>query len=412
MTRRTSLLLSEIFPPRPGGSGRWFWELYRRLPREEFLLAVGAHPQQQAFDETHALRVLRTSVVPRSWGVLQWRGLRDYWRIAGQMAALVKRERVAAVHAARCLPEGWIAWILNRRLRVPYLVYVHGEDVEAAATSREFSWMVRQVFRRSSLVIANSANTAGILRGQWQLPEGKVEIVRPGVDVERFQPAPRDCDLRRQWGWGDRPVILTVGRLQQRKGHDQLIRALPRVRQRVPAVLYAVIGEGEERGPLQRLVQELQLQEHVIWHGETGDEQLVQAYQQCDVFALPNRQVGRDIEGFGMVLLEAQACGKPVIAGASGGTAETMIVNQTGRLVPCEGPQLLADALVDLLTQPELCRQMGARGREWVLEQFRWEGIADGCAGLFRRLAESGTVRAATAPSPSGNAFEQAGAER
>src|SRR5206468_5085256 len=117
--------------------------------------------------------------------------------------------------------------------------------------------------------------------------------------------------------------------------------------------------------------------------GEPNDETLIHCYQQCDLFALPNRQVGVDIEGFGMVLLEAQACGRPVVAGASGGTAETMRVPDTGRIVNCDSPQPLAEVLTELLLQPDLRQRMGVAGRTCVVEHFDWASLTRQAEQIF-----------------------------
>ncbi len=122
---------------------------------------------------------------------------------------------------------------------------------------------------------------------------------------------------------------------------------------------------------LRALVRNEGLTEHVQFLGEVNDEQLLRCYQQCDLFVLPNRQVGNDIEGFGMVLLEAQACGKPVLAGASGGTAETMRIPETGRIVSCDSPERLAGVVIELLNNASLRTQMGQAGRQWVVENIR-----------------------------------------
>src|SRR5205807_7592768 len=131
------------------------------------------------------------------------------------------------------------------------------------------------------------------------------------------------------------------------------------------------------------LVMQQDVQENVQFLGGANDETLRRCYQQCDVFALPNRQVGVDIEGFGMVLLEAQACGRPVVAGASGGTAETMRVPQTGRIVNCDGPQELARVLTELLRRPDLLERMGAAGRAWVVNRFDWAALVRQAECLF-----------------------------
>jgi phosphatidylinositol alpha-1,6-mannosyltransferase len=396
----TLLLVSEVFPPRTGGSGRWFWEIYRRLPRERVVIAAGEHPRQEEFDRTHDLRLERLPLTLREWGLLSREGLRDYMAAVGRLRPLVREQGVGAVHCARCLPEGVMGLMLRWLTGVPYLCYVHGEDVTGATTSREQHFLARQVLRGAALVIANSHNTERILRDGWGLAPERVRVLHPGVDTERFVPAPRDYRVRARLGWGERRVVLTVGRLQKRKGQDMLIRALPALRRAVPDVLYAVLGDGEERAALEELVDREGVRQHVQFLGEADDATLVRCYQQCDLFALPNRQVGVDIEGFGMVLLEAQACGRPVLAGASGGTAETMRVPQTGRVVPCDGPEELTCVLTELLRQPELLEHMGAAGRAWVVERFDWSALTRQAERLF------GCASAAAAPAATARAAE------
>jgi phosphatidylinositol alpha-1,6-mannosyltransferase len=272
---------------------------------------------------------------------------------------------------------------LKIRYRVPYICYAHGEDITTALDSREHAWLVRRVLRNARLLIANSHNTAKILREQWELPGERVCVLHPGVDTGYFTPTPADVAMRRRLGWKERAVVLTVGRLQKRKGHDMLVRALVEIRKTVPSVLYAIAGAGEERQPLGALVAELKLEGHVQFLGEISDAELLGCYQQCDLFVLPNRQVGQDIEGFGMVLLEAQACGKPVVAGNSGGTAETMRIPQTGQVVSCDGPDELAGLVAGLLADRPRREGMGEAARAWVVERFDWEALARQAEQLF-----------------------------
>jgi phosphatidyl-myo-inositol dimannoside synthase len=379
----TTLLISDIFPPKTGGSGRWFWEIYRRLPRELYLIAAGEDPRQHAFDRTHDLRVVRVPLTLRSWGIASLESLRGYARSVRALRRLIVRERVGMVHCGRCLPEGVMALALKKWAGVPFACYVHGEDVMTATTSRELRWLVRRVLHGAKFTIANSRNTERILWEEWGLPAGQVRVLYPGVDTGRFVPAPRDRSVRTRLGWHDRPIILTVGRLQKRKGHDQMILALRSIRRAISDVLYAIVGDGEERGGLQDLVVSEGLGGHVQFLGEVVDEELIRCYQQCDLFVLPNRQEGKDIEGFGMVLLEAQACGKPVIAGASGGTAETMRIPETGRVVACDGPDDLAALVVEMLSDGERLRWMGGAAREWVCEQFDWDAMSRQAERLF-----------------------------
>jgi phosphatidylinositol alpha-1,6-mannosyltransferase len=385
----TTLLITEVFPPKVGGSGRWLSEIYQRLPRAEYLVAAGEHPRQSDFDRTHDLRLIRMPLTLRSWGVMGWSQLRGYWRPVRALRRLVRPERVNMIHCGRVLPEGLMALAVRWRTGVPFACYVHGEDMTMATTSRELTWLTRRVVRRAAFLVANSRNTARILRENWGIGPERIRVMHPGVDTRYFVPAARDPATRSRLGWGDRRVALTVGRLQKRKGQDQMIRALPVVRQSIPDVLYAIAGDGEERASLEALVRSERVDAHVQFLGEISDDELLQCYQQCDLFALPNRQVGQDIEGFGMVLVEAQACGKPVLAGASGGTAETMKIPETGRVVPCDGPDELANAVADLLSDPARLTRMGAAGRRWTVERFDWEALARQAERLFRAGSDS-----------------------
>ncbi|HEY7314591.1 MAG TPA: glycosyltransferase family 4 protein [Gemmataceae bacterium] len=391
----THLLLSDNFPPRTGGSGRWFWETYRRLPRENYAVAAGEDPRQVAFDRTHDLRLWRLPLTLKAWGLRSLTGLTGYWRALRRLRPLLRSERIEMVHCGRCLPEGVMALALKWRYRLPYLCYVHGEDVTTAMYSREHAWMVRRVLHNAEFLIANSRNTERVLRDEWGLSAERVRVLHPGVDTDYFSPAGRDRAIRERLGWGDRPVILTVGRLQKRKGHDVMIRALSAVRRAVPDVLYVVAGDGEERPALDALTASEGAVDHVQFLGEISDADLLSCYRQCDLFALPNRQVGQDIEGFGMVLLEAQACGKPVVAGASGGTAETMRIPETGRVVCCDGPDELAALVSDLLSDRRRLEQMGQAAREWVVSRFDWEVLTRQAEQLFRfgpSLAQSQAI--------------------
>ena len=219
---------------------------------------------------------------------------------------------------------------------------------------------------------------------------------RPGVDTGAFAPAPRDPPTRARLGWGDRPVVLTVSRLERRKGHDQMILALNRVRAAVPDVLYSVVGDGGERPRLEALAAREGLAGHVQFVGAVADGDLLPYYQQCDLFALPNRQEGQDIEGFGIVLVEAQACGKPVIAGASGGTAETMNSPETGCVVDCSTPALLGPLVAEWLADRPRLERMGAAARQWAVERFDWSVLARQAQDLFRRRGAARTPVGAT----------------
>jgi phosphatidyl-myo-inositol dimannoside synthase len=377
------LVLSDVFPPRIGGSGRWLWELYRRLPRFDVTVLAGGAPADAEFDRTASLPIERLTSAFPSWGLLSPRGLFAYARAFRQLRAAARRETPQAVHCGKALPEGLLGLLHQYVTGVPYWCYAHGEELGLARTSRELGWLAAVVLRRAARVVANSCHTRSLLVNDWALAPEKIVVLTPGVDTECFVPAAPDPAVRAALGWTGRTVILTVGALQPRKGQDMLIRALPEIRRRCSNVLYAVAGEGWERKALGRLVTELDLDDAVSFLGVPREDELVRLYQQCDLFALPNRQVGWDFEGFGIVLLEAQACGKPVVTGQSGGTSETVRPGETGEVVACDDPAPLAVACLTLLEDPARRAEMGARGRAWVVERFDWHVLARQASELF-----------------------------
>ena len=166
-----------------------------------------------------------------------------------------------------------------------------------------------------------------------------------------------------------------------------MIESLSRIKQAIPNVLYAIVGDGEERPRLERLADELGVREQVHFYSEVTDDFLVQAYQQCDLFVLPNRTVGHDIEGFGMVLLEAQACGKAVVAGDSGGTRETMRPGVSGTVIDCTSPEIIATEITRLLADPLARATMGRAARQWVVDNFDWNALFQQAADVFSHAA-------------------------
>ena len=380
-------MITEVFPPQSGGSGRWFWEIYRRLDPHQTTILAGAQADDEAFDQTHNLNVQRTPMSFSSWGVVSRAGMTAYRGLADRVASLIREKQPEQLHCGKMLPEGFVAWWLKRKTGLPYLCYVHGEELNIAAHSRELRWMANRVFRSADRVIANSQNTATLLRKDWSVADVRLSILHPGADIERFCVAERDPGIRQQLGWDDRPVILTVGRLQKRKGQDQLIRALPVIRLSHPGVLYSIVGDGPERDALAMLADELEVNDHVEFRGNVCDQEMVRCYQQCDVFALPNRTVDGDFEGFGMVLVEAQACGRPVIAGDSGGTGEAMLDGHTGYRLDCQSPSALAKRIGSVLSNRESSELMGRAGRQWAAKNFGWDSLLEQAKVEFQSIS-------------------------
>jgi phosphatidylinositol alpha-1,6-mannosyltransferase len=370
---RKILLLTEIFPPVHGGSGRWFWEIYRRFPQGSVEVLTDDLQNVSLTDERFPHPIHRTRMAKDRFGVASLAGLQYYFHIWKKLDLLVRTRGIQQVHCGRLIPEGVPALLNKFRRGVPFTCYVHGEDVEIARTSREISMLTRWVLPRAEKIVANSNNTRDLLTRWWKIDEDRIVVMTPGVDIEHFHPS---HSKKRRESWCQKKVIVTVGRLVPRKGQDMMIRALPLIRESVKDAYYCIVGGGAEEQYLRDLADSHGVSDIVEFAGELTDDQMLACYQDCDLFALPNRRVMNDDEGFGMVLLEAQSCGKAVLAGDSGGTRETMLLGETGVIADCTTPQSLAKSVVNLLQDTARLQQMGLNGRQFMERSFSWTELA------------------------------------
>jgi phosphatidylinositol alpha-1,6-mannosyltransferase len=213
-----------------------------------------------------------------------------------------------------------------------------------------------------------------------------LEYLPPGVDTDRFRPDPAGrAELRKRYRLGERPTVVCLSRLVPRKGQDMLIRALPSIRQRVDGAALVIVGGGPYLEALRKLASDCSVADHVTFTGGVPTAELPAHHAVADVFAMPcrTRGAGMDVEGLGIVFLEASATGVPVIAGQSGGAPEAVQHNKTGLVVDGRSVDKVAGAVTELLTDRDRAAAMGAAGRDWVTSQWRWDTLAARLANLL-----------------------------
>lgn len=252
---------------------------------------------------------------------------------------------------------------------IPFDVFCHGMDLLEPSRSWRYRVLMKRTLQRASRILANSAYTAG-LAATLGAPTERTVILHPGIDTDRFRPGPER---------GDAQVILSVGRLVERKGFDMVIRALPEVRKQFPGIQYWCAGDGPDRERLRAMASDLEVQSHIRWLGEITEDAKAGLYQSADVFAMPNRIVESEgsVEGFGIVFLEAAACALPVIAGDSGGSPDAVVHNQTGFIVSPMSQSEITGRLIELLGDGALRHRLGNAGRARARSDFREEQIAE-----------------------------------
>ena len=373
MSQTRYLVITELFLPTKGGTAVWFDEVYRRLGGASTHIVTANVPGGGDHDRAHPNTVHRLTLVRHWW--LRPESMAMYAKLVAISLMVGLRHRFDAVHAGRVLPEGLVGWVTARIIRRPLVIYSHGEELTTwrhAAKMRVMTW----TYRHADIVIANSEFTRDELV-RLGIPPAKIEILYPGVDIERFRPGLPHEDLRSKLGLTSQRLIVSVGRLSRRKGFDQIIRTLPMLLERGLDLHYAVIGIGEDIDHLRGLANELGVSTRVHFLGHVDPDDLPRWYNAADVVAMPNREINGDTEGFGMVFIEAAACGRPAVAGLAGGTGAAVIDRVTGLRVDGASTRAVADGLDRLLSDESLARELGANGRKRVVEGFSWQRVAE-----------------------------------
>lgn len=277
-------------------------------------------------------------------------------------------------------PLGLLASGLRKRGMGPIVAMTHGHEAAWATTPGARS-VLRSIGDAVDTVTYLGEYTRQRIASALRPPAaGRMRRLVPGVDTTVFNPGMRDQGraLREELGLADRPVVVCVSRLMPRKGQDTLIRALPRIQQRVPDAALLIVGGGPYRSTLDKLVVETGVGDSVVLTGTVPWESLPSHYAAGDVFAMPcrTRNRGWDVEGLGIVYLEAGAIGLPVIAGDSGGAPDAVLDGTTGYVVPGEDEAAVAFRVSELLNDPAQAAAMGERGRRWVEQQWTWPTIS------------------------------------
>lgn len=384
------LVLTENFPPAVGGSAVLLHEVYRRLQGSELVIIT----PQRSTPPPAGYEVVHTPIDGTARGWRRIASLGQHVRLARTIRRAASGRR-AVVHCARVLPEGLPAALARVAFRLPFLCWVHGEEVMTAGVSREYSLGREGVFRAATGFLASSRNAVALLQ-TLGIDRRRIHLAYPGVDSGRFATPAAELagsELRRRLGVEKGRLLLSVGRLQRRKGHDLVLRALARIRPAVPDLYYAIAGEGEERATLERLAAELGVRAAVTFAGPIAENELADWYAAADLFVLPNRVDGADFEGFGLVFLEAAAAGLATIGGRSGGVPEAIVEGRTGLLVSGDDVEELAAAIQRLASDHELRTRLGHAGQQRARGEFSWDRSAERVRAVHVEVAQQTYAR-------------------
>jgi phosphatidylinositol alpha-1,6-mannosyltransferase len=363
-----TLVVTNDFPPRAGGIQSYVHALASRQPVGSMVVYAPGWPGAEAFDAVQPFPVVRHP------GSL----MLPVPTVARRAGALARAEGCDTVWFGAAAPLALLTPSLRRAGVSRVVASTHGHEVGWARipTARA---ALRRLGREVDLLTYLGEYTHERIAAA--VGPGVPMVHLPcGVDTSVFRPGAGGAgpELRARLGLAGRPVVVCVSRLVRRKGQDVLIRTLPRVRARVPGAALLVVGGGPDRSRLERLARDAGVERDVVFTGSLPSAQLPAAYAAGDVFAMPcrSRLAGLEVEGLGIVFLEASASGLPVVAGRSGGAPDAVLDGVTGLLVDGERDHEVAEAVAGLLADPGRGTAMGHAGRRWIERDWRWEDMA------------------------------------
>lgn len=336
---KKTLLVTIDYPPKEGGVARYWKTVSAMMPPEKWTVLS---------DES---ALLYKTIWPR------WlKGVFSMWRAYRSTGA-------EQVLVGQLLPVGAMAWVLHLFTHLPYGLQLYGMDIAMANRSPRKRWLARRIVKNAQFVLVNSNATGERAR---ELGVSSFTVVYPVPELEVVPSVVPD-----------KPLILSVGRLVERKGFDIVIKAMPELLKEFPSLGYVLVGDGPDRSRLQQLVDSLGLQKHVVLMGQTTDKLRNTLLASCSFLAMPSRDMGHDVEGFGMVFLEAYAHGKPVIGGRSGGVAEAVRDGKTGLLVQPQSVPDFLQAAKRLLGDKQLAAAYGQGGLDLLKTDFSLEKMRE-----------------------------------
>jgi phosphatidylinositol alpha-1,6-mannosyltransferase len=382
------LFLTDSFLPHAGGSRVYYHHLLRGLhnnPQNAITILTKKVDGWRDFDRAvdhPRFRIFRAGRPLPNWRYQQWPKIASPFLYA---SALLMTKRYDLIHCGDLYPQGVVSLAFRLLLRKPYVAYCHGEEI-TQTEGRRFQPRVRDaIYRHAQVVVAaNEFARQNLLR--IGVAKSRIRKITPGVDCARFKPADQRQDLLERFRLRGRFVLLTVGRLVPRKGHEVVLRALSTLLPEKPNIAYLIVGTGPDEAKLRQTAAELGLSHLVHFVGFVKDEDLPDYYNLADLFVLPNSDDKGDMEGFGMVFLEANACGKPVIGGRSGGTSEAVLERETGMLVDPDNPAELARTLKLLMDDVAFRTKLGQNGLRRAASDFRWSARVQSLEDLNREV--------------------------
>ena len=369
MSTTQILCITNDFGPRAGGIETFVIGLIERLPKNSVIVYTSSQEGSDTFDkawlDNYGVEVIRDKS----------KVLLPSLRVGRAVRKIARERSISTVFFGAAAPLALLSQGLRRAGVARIVALTHGHEVWWAKVW-PFSWAIRRIGSGvDHLTYLGRYTQSQISRSLSKRAQNAMVKIAPGIDTDHFAPQESASQLRAELGLTDKKVIVSVGRLVHRKGQDTLVEALPAILSSVPDAHLIFVGEGPYKDYLVKRASELKVTQAITFIGRIQYAQLPRYICVGDIFAMPSRSrlAGLEVEGLGIVYLEASACGLAVIGGKSGGAPDAVLEGETGFAVDGTSPEEVANAAIKLLSDPALAQQMGARGRKWIIDEWRWE---------------------------------------
>jgi phosphatidyl-myo-inositol dimannoside synthase len=375
-----------------GGISRWMGELAKRFPPGGLVVSTGQYAGSELIDEFFPNRIDRLPISAKRLRTVQ--GIVLWSRRAG---ALAKSHRAEFIWCGNLKPAAYPAHWVYTRLGVPYGVLLHGGDLlilqQQVQRSRLKRRAARALLQDAAVLVTNSRWTAdlcGAVLEQTGLRSriDRVHTIPLGTDPIRFHPGVSQTETRARHDLPGRRWLLSVARLTRHKGIDAGLMALASLAKEFPDLGYIIVGAGEELASLKQLAADLKMADRIRFLTNVSDEELPALYNCADIYLGLSRLMTHRVEGFGISLLEAGACGIPVVASRVGGIPDAVLDGESGLLVESDNQEQVCAAIRRLLSDRSLAHQLGQGGRRAVERFYNWDRVAEEIGRLGRQFGK------------------------
>jgi phosphatidyl-myo-inositol dimannoside synthase len=339
-----TLLFTLEYPPFHGGVANYYGNLVKYWPKP---------------NEIFVLNNSDGRLVNEKFPLLKWSPA------CFSLRKKIRQEKIDHVLIGQILPLGTAALIYSKFYKIKYSIFLHGMDLSCAVKSPRKKWLTGKILKNANKIICVNSYVADLARQIFPDIKYKIIVVNPGINTDAKDNAQQTIQLKEKYHLENKMVLLSVGRLVKRKGFDMVVDCLPKILEKIPNLIYVMIGDGPE-------LKNYQSKNNVLIINNASDQERDSWYNLCDIFIMPSRNINGDFEGFGIVYLEANLAGKPVIAGKSGGISDAVIDGLNGLLVDPLSSDQIVSAIIKLAQDQALRQKLGGQGKARAIDDFNW----------------------------------------